>query len=247
MGACRRGHEAIASLILKTTTSKSICISHQNKKGQTPLHLAAPLGMIDVVETLLTKGASITAVDSKGNSPPLACAANEDVAMCLAMILSVFLATPANSIARRSICSLSSLRLSDSSFSTRLSEMGLGLGDRKGSSSDATFTVDGNINMSSGSLDRSQTNSLAVDEPSILPNAFSSADNSSLTSSSEAAVVVTSSSSALTPTAAVTATSVIKKAAVVGATGHAADVNHNTSNGVAPSASGVSEENGSLE
>ena len=72
-----------------------------------PLHLAAPLGMIDVVETLLTKGASITAVDSKGVSPPLACAANEDVAMCLAMILSVFLATPANSKARRSICSLS--------------------------------------------------------------------------------------------------------------------------------------------
>ena len=74
-----------------------------------PLHLAAPLGMMDVVETLLTKGASITAVDSKGLSPPLACAANEDVAMCLAMILSVFLATPANSEARRSICSLSKL------------------------------------------------------------------------------------------------------------------------------------------
>lgn len=68
--------------------------------------MAAPLGMIDVVEALLTKGASITAVDSKGLSPPLACAANEDVAVCLAMILSVFLATPANSEARRSICSL---------------------------------------------------------------------------------------------------------------------------------------------
>ena len=54
------------------------------------------MGMIDVVETLLTKGASITAVDSKGVSPPLACAANEDVAMCLAMILSVFLATPSS-------------------------------------------------------------------------------------------------------------------------------------------------------
>lgn len=72
-----------------------------------PLHLAAPLGMIDVVEMLLTKGASITAVDSKGLSPALACAANEDVATCLAMILSVFLATPANSEARRSICSIS--------------------------------------------------------------------------------------------------------------------------------------------
>merc|ERR1712038_1931383 len=88
----------------------------------------------------------ITAVDSKGLSPPLACAANEDVAMCLAMILSVFLATPANSKARRSICSLSSLRLSDSSFSNRLSEMGLGGGSgisTSGSGNDVTFTVDG--------------------------------------------------------------------------------------------------------
>jgi hypothetical protein len=63
--------------------------------------------MIDVVETLLARGASVTAVDAKGVAPPLACAANEDVAMCLAMILSVFLSTPANSEARRSICSLS--------------------------------------------------------------------------------------------------------------------------------------------
>ena len=77
------------------------------KLTYSPLHLAAPLGMIDVVEMLLTKGASITAVDSKGLSPALACAANEDVATCLAMILSVFLATPANSEARRSICSIS--------------------------------------------------------------------------------------------------------------------------------------------
>ena len=68
--------------------------------------------MIDVVETLLTKGASITAVDSKGLSPPLACAANEDVATCLAMILTVFLGTPANSEARRSICSISKLKQS---------------------------------------------------------------------------------------------------------------------------------------
>ena len=56
--------------------------------------------------------------------------------------------------------------------------MGLG-----GNGNDVTFTVDGSsstgngssvVNTSSGSLDRSQTNSLAVDEPSILPNAFSS-------------------------------------------------------------------------
>ena len=146
-----------------------------------------------------------------------------------------------------------SLRLSDSSFSTRLSEMGLGLGDRKGP--DATFTVDGNNTSSSGSLDRSQTNSLAVDEPSILPNAFSSADSTS----SEAVVVA---SSALTSsTNATSATTVMKKAAAVvaGATGGkplptTADVNHNTSNGCAratttasASAVGVVEDNGSLE
>lgn len=76
-----------------------------------PLHLAAPLGMMDVTETLLAKGASVTAVDGRNLSPPLACAPNEDVATCLAMILSVFLATPANSEARRSICSLSKCKI----------------------------------------------------------------------------------------------------------------------------------------
>jgi len=206
--------------------------------------------MIDVVETLLTKGASITAVDSNVLSPPLACAANEDVAMCLAMILSVFLATPANSKARRSICSLSSLRLSDSSFSTRLSEMGLGggvgSGDMTGSGNDVTFTVDGSVagntsltgtgNTSSGSLDRSQTNSLAVDEPSILPNAFSS--------------------DSLSSEAIAKASKVTKAVEKVGATNPTADVNHNTSNGcatntVVPSVVAsevtVEEKNGSLE
>jgi len=182
-------------------------------------------------------------VDSKGLSPPLACAANEDVAMCLAMILSVFLATPANSKARRSICSLSSLRLSDSSFSNRLSEMGLGGGSgisTSGSGNDVTFTVDGisagtgntsltgTGNTSSGSLDRSQTNSLAVDEPSILPNAFSS--------------------DSLPSEAIAKASKVTKAAEKVGATNPTADVNHNTSNGCATVAEVTAEEkNGSLE
>lgn len=207
--ACRKGHEVIASLILKATTSKSDCISHQNKKGQTPLHLAAPLGMIDVVETLLTKGASITAVDSKGLSPPLACASNEDVAMCLAMILSVFLATPANSEARRSICSLSSLRLSDSSFSTRLSEVGVG---------DVTFTVPSDD--ANSSPDRSQSNSQAVDDPSIVPNAFSAA--AAATPAVAVPPAATSAGGGGLPT-----TPASKK---VGAKSQS-DVNHNTSNG----------------
>ena len=72
------------------------------KLTYSPLHLAAPLGMIDVVEMLLTKGASITAVDSKGLSPALACAANEDVATCLAMILSV---VPSSSLTSYSLLS----------------------------------------------------------------------------------------------------------------------------------------------
>ena len=33
--ACQQGYEAIASLILKSTNSKSTCISLQNKRGQT--------------------------------------------------------------------------------------------------------------------------------------------------------------------------------------------------------------------
>ncbi len=171
-----------------------------------PLHLAAPLGMIDVVETLLTKGASITAVDSKGLSPPLACAANEDVAMCLAMILSVFLATPANSEARRSICSLGSLKLSDSStsFSSRLSDVSV---------SDVTFTV-GSTSTSgpsggeggTASPDRSHSTEAVDDPSSSLPNAF---PDSSPTKKKGAAVAAA--------------------AAVV----VAGDVNHNTSNGTA--------------
>ena len=114
--------------------------------------------------------------------------------------------------------------------------MGLG-----GNGNDVTFTVDGSsgtgngssvVNTSSGSLDRSQTNSLAVDEPSILPNAFSSND------STEAIAKAT-------------------KAEKAGATNPSkpqstADVNHNTSNGCATTSvtSEVTVEdttNGSLE
>ena len=106
---------------------------------------------------------------------------------------------------------LDSLRLSDSSFSSRLSEVG---------SSDATFTL-GNLSGSTGaagglaSPDRSQSNSQAVDDPSnssSLPNAFPSDS-----SSSEAP------SSPLSPVA-------VKK--TIGAsTKSQSDVNHNTSNG----------------
>ena len=91
----------------KSWMESEINFFHNISTISSPLHLAAPLGMIDVVEMLITKGASITAIDSRGLSPALACAVNDEVATCLAMILSVFLATPANSEARRSICSIS--------------------------------------------------------------------------------------------------------------------------------------------
>merc|ERR1711874_566786 len=100
---------------------------------------------------------------------------------------------------------------------------GGGSGNLTGSGNDITFTVDGSVvgnpsltgtgNTSSGSLDRSQTNSLAVDEPSILPNAFSSDSLSSEAISK--------------------ASKVTKAAEKVGATHPTADVNHNTSNGCA--------------
>merc|ERR1719228_1903350 len=100
---------------------------------------------------------------------------------------------------------------------------GGGSGNLTGSGNDVTFTVDGSVagntsltgtgNTSSGPLDRSQTNSLAVDEPSILPNVFSSDSLSSEAISK--------------------ASKVTKAAEKVGATNPTADVNHNTSNGCA--------------
>ena len=118
--------------------------------------------------------------------------------------------------------------------------MGLG-----GNGNDVTFTVDGTIpsstgngnsivNTSSGSLDRSQTNSLAVDDPSILPNAFSSTNDTNEAIAKDTKADKAGAKSPNKPQG-------------------AADVNHNTSNGcakTAPMASEVTIEdttNGSLE
>jgi len=60
-----------------------------------PLHISAPKGMVDVTELLLTKGCSVVCTDSMGLTPALACAPNDDVATCLAMIMHVCCATPA--------------------------------------------------------------------------------------------------------------------------------------------------------
>jgi hypothetical protein len=72
-----------------------------------PLHICAPKGMVDVTETLLSKGCSVTVADSRGFTPALACAPNDEVAICLAMILQVCYASQANQEStRKSICSI---------------------------------------------------------------------------------------------------------------------------------------------
>uniref|UniRef100_A0A667YYX8 Ankyrin repeat domain 52a n=1 Tax=Myripristis murdjan TaxID=586833 RepID=A0A667YYX8_9TELE len=53
-----------------------------------PLHLAARNGLATVVQALLSRGATVLAVDEEGHTPALACAPNKDVADCLALILS---------------------------------------------------------------------------------------------------------------------------------------------------------------
>lgn len=52
------------------------------------LHLAARDGMVTATETLLSKGASVFAVDHKGRYPALSCAGNEKIADCLELIIS---------------------------------------------------------------------------------------------------------------------------------------------------------------
>ena len=72
-----------------------------------PLHICAPKGMLEVTDTLLSKGCSVVAVDSRGFTPILACAPNEDVATCIAMIMQIYFSNPANTeSARKSICSI---------------------------------------------------------------------------------------------------------------------------------------------
>uniref|UniRef100_A0A8C9U6X0 Ankyrin repeat domain 52a n=2 Tax=Scleropages formosus TaxID=113540 RepID=A0A8C9U6X0_SCLFO len=53
-----------------------------------PLHIAARNGLATVVQALLSRGATVLAVDQEGHTPALACAPNKDVADCLALILS---------------------------------------------------------------------------------------------------------------------------------------------------------------
>uniref|UniRef100_A0A8B9RJM5 Ankyrin repeat domain 52 n=1 Tax=Astyanax mexicanus TaxID=7994 RepID=A0A8B9RJM5_ASTMX len=85
--ACSRGHEMCALLILSEIDDLSL-INATNNALQMPLHIAARNGLATVVEVLLSRGATVLAVDEEGHTPALACAPNKDVADCLALILS---------------------------------------------------------------------------------------------------------------------------------------------------------------
>uniref|UniRef100_A0A8C5GP31 Ankyrin repeat domain 28b n=1 Tax=Gouania willdenowi TaxID=441366 RepID=A0A8C5GP31_GOUWI len=88
--ACSKGHETSALLILEKISDRNL-INATNAALQTPLHVAARNGLTVVVQELLTKGASVLAVDENGYTPALACAPNKDVADCLALILATMM------------------------------------------------------------------------------------------------------------------------------------------------------------
>uniref|UniRef100_A0A8C9V945 Ankyrin repeat domain 52a n=1 Tax=Scleropages formosus TaxID=113540 RepID=A0A8C9V945_SCLFO len=82
-----QGHEMCALLILGEIHNPSL-INATNSALQMPLHIAARNGLATVVQALLSRGATVLAVDQEGHTPALACAPNKDVADCLALILS---------------------------------------------------------------------------------------------------------------------------------------------------------------
>uniref|UniRef100_A0A8B9TD63 Ankyrin repeat domain 52 n=1 Tax=Anas platyrhynchos TaxID=8839 RepID=A0A8B9TD63_ANAPL len=82
-----QGHEKCALLILGETQDLGL-INASNSALQMPLHIAARNGLAAVVQALLSRGATVLAVDEEGHTPALACAPNKDVADCLALILS---------------------------------------------------------------------------------------------------------------------------------------------------------------
>ncbi|KAG7281135.1 hypothetical protein CRUP_027672, partial [Coryphaenoides rupestris] len=86
-GQSGTAHEMCALLILGEIHSPAL-INASNSSLQMPLHLAARNGLATVVQALLSRGATVLAVDEEGHTPALACAPNKDVADCLALILS---------------------------------------------------------------------------------------------------------------------------------------------------------------
>ncbi|KAM7028332.1 LOW QUALITY PROTEIN: serine/threonine-protein phosphatase 6 regulatory ankyrin repeat subunit C-like, partial [Acridotheres tristis] len=92
--ACSKGHEKCALLLLAETRDLGL-INASNSALQMPLHIAARNGLASVVQALLSRGATVLAVDEEGHTPALACAPNKDVADCLALILSTMKPFPA--------------------------------------------------------------------------------------------------------------------------------------------------------
>lgn len=84
--ACSREHENVALLLLDKIHDSNIC-NIANSELKTPLHIAARYGLTPVVQDLITKGSSVYALDENGHTPALACAPNNRVADCLAIIL----------------------------------------------------------------------------------------------------------------------------------------------------------------
>uniref|UniRef100_A0A8C4HHY9 Ankyrin repeat domain 52a n=1 Tax=Dicentrarchus labrax TaxID=13489 RepID=A0A8C4HHY9_DICLA len=103
-------HEMCALLILGEIHSPTL-INATNSALQMPLHLAARNGLATVVQALLSRGATVLAVDEEGHTPALACAPNKDVADCLALILSTMKPFPQRD---PSSCSCSSPTVSPS-------------------------------------------------------------------------------------------------------------------------------------
>uniref|UniRef100_A0A672HZM2 Ankyrin repeat domain 52a n=1 Tax=Salarias fasciatus TaxID=181472 RepID=A0A672HZM2_SALFA len=108
--ACSKAHEMCALLILGEIHSPTL-INATNSALQMPLHLAARNGLATVVQALLSRGATVLAVDEEGHTPALACAPNKDVADCLALILSTMKPFPQRD---PSSCSCSSPAVSSS-------------------------------------------------------------------------------------------------------------------------------------
>lgn len=66
MLAARKNNEKMVDFLLKKGANPDLA---SNSPGQTPLHIAASQGYIEIVRLLLKKGASINARDSEGNTP----------------------------------------------------------------------------------------------------------------------------------------------------------------------------------
>uniref|UniRef100_A0A673WYZ6 Ankyrin repeat domain 52a n=1 Tax=Salmo trutta TaxID=8032 RepID=A0A673WYZ6_SALTR len=78
----------MCALLILGEIHNATLVNATNAALQMPLHLAARNGMATVVQALLSRGATVLAVDEEGHTPALACAPNKDVADCLALILS---------------------------------------------------------------------------------------------------------------------------------------------------------------